>query len=73
MTKKPEEKLHRQVAELCDGAEMRDVLKVITTLTVGVTDQLDHDGKLEFAQALLTGIFQSEVAIEKIGTAATIH
>ena len=73
MPKSPKKKLHRQVAELCDGAEMRDVLKVITTLTVGVTDQLDHDGKLEFAQALLTGIFQSEVAIEKIGTAATIH
>ena len=73
MAKSPKKKLHRQVAELCDGAEMRDVLKVITTLTVGVTDQLDHDGKLEFAQSLLTGIFQSEVAIEKIGTAATIH
>lgn len=37
MPKIPKKKLHRQVAELCDGAEMRDVLKVITTLTVGVT------------------------------------
>lgn len=73
MPKSPKKKLHCQVAELCDGAEMRDVLKVITTLTAGVTQQLDDQGKLEFAQALLSGIFQSEVAIEKIGTASTIH
>lgn len=73
MAKNPKKKLHRQVAELCDGAEMRDVLKVITTLTVGVTNQLDHEGKLEFAQALLSGIFESEVSIENVGTASTIH
>lgn len=73
MPKSPKKKLHRQVAELCDGAEMRDVLKVITTLTVGVTDQLDHDGKLEFAQALLSGIFDAEVFVEKMNTPAAIH
>ena len=73
MPKSPKKKLHRQVAELCDGAEMRDVLKVITTLTVGVTQQLDDQGKLDFAQALLSGIFESEVLIEKIGAASTIH
>lgn len=73
MAKSPKKKLHRQVAELCDGAEMRDVLKVITTLTVGVTDQLDHDGKLEFAQALLSGIFESEVFVEKMNAPANLH
>lgn len=73
MPKSPKKKLHRQVAELCDGAEMRDVLKVITTLTVGVTDQLDHDGKLEFAQALLSGIFDAEVFVEKMNAPAAIH
>ena len=73
MAKSPKKKLHRQVAELCDGAEMRDVLKVITTLTVGITKQLDDQGKLDFTQALLSGIFESEVLIEKIGAASTIH
>ena len=73
MPKSPKKKLHRQVAELCDGAEMRDVLKVIATLTVGVTRQLDHEGKLEFAQALLSGIFESEVFVDKMDAPANLH
>ena len=73
MPKSPKKKLHRQVAELCDGAEMRDVLKVITTLTVGVTQQLDDQGKLDFAQALLSGIFDSAVVMETLTAPPTIH
>ena len=73
MPKSPKKKLHRQVAELCDGAEMRDVLKVITTLTVSVTAQLDNESKLAFAQALLSGIFDAEVAMETINTPTAIH
>ena len=73
MTKSPKKKLHRQVAELCDGAEMRDVLKVVTTLTVSVTAQLDNESKLAFAQALLTGIFDTEVVMETINTPTAIH
>ena len=73
MPKSPKKKLHRQVAELCDGAEMRDVLKVVTTLTVSVTAQLDNESKLAFAQALLSGIFEAEVVMESIGTPTAIH
>ena len=73
MSKSPKKKLHRQVAELCDGAEMRDVLKVVTTLTVSVTAQLDNESKLAFAQALLSGIFEAEVVMESIGTPTAIH
>ena len=73
MPKSPKKKLHRQVAELCDGAEMRDVLKVVTTLTVSVTAQLDNESKLAFAQALLSGIFDAEVVMETLTAPSAIH